>query len=74
MMVQQLNDRDMASRSKVAERLIRILSDDVINLKPGEAKFHLSDCFTIGQIHSSSINYFFTVHVWLFDVERQTSE
>jgi hypothetical protein len=68
--VQQINDRDMANRSAIAERLIGNLSDDVIILKMDEAQFHLSAVSTdrilaIGQreIHSSSINALFTVHV-----------
>jgi hypothetical protein len=40
--VQQLSDRDMANRSTVAERLIGILSDDVIIIMIDEAHFHLS--------------------------------
>jgi hypothetical protein len=41
--VQDLSDRDVANRNTVAERLIGILSDDVI-LMPDEAHFHLSGC------------------------------
>jgi hypothetical protein len=41
--VQELRDRDMANRSTVAERLIGILSDDVI-LMTDDAYFHLSGC------------------------------
>jgi hypothetical protein len=44
MVVQELRDRDMANRSTVAERLIGILSDDVIILTTDEAYFHLSGC------------------------------
>jgi hypothetical protein len=42
--VQELSDHDMAIRRMVAERLIRILSDDVIILMTVEAYFHLSGC------------------------------
>jgi hypothetical protein len=41
--VRGLSDRDVANRSTVAERLIRIMSDDVI-LVTDEAHFHLSGC------------------------------
>jgi hypothetical protein len=44
MVMQELSDCDMANRSTVAEHLIRILSDDVINLMTDEAHFHLSGC------------------------------
>jgi hypothetical protein len=40
--VQELSDRDMANRRAVAERLIRISSDDAIALMTAEAHFHLS--------------------------------
>jgi hypothetical protein len=40
--VQELIDRDIQNRSKVAERLIGILSDDVIVLMTDEARFHFS--------------------------------
>jgi hypothetical protein len=39
--VQELSDRDMAKCSTVAERLIRILSDDVVILMTDEAHFYL---------------------------------
>jgi hypothetical protein len=42
MVVEELSDHDMASRSTVAERLIGILSDDGIILMTDEAHFHLS--------------------------------
>jgi hypothetical protein len=42
--VQELSDRDMANHSTVAERLIGILSDDVIILLTDETHFHLSGC------------------------------
>jgi hypothetical protein len=38
--VQELSDRDMGNHSTVAERLIGILSDDVIILMTDEAHFH----------------------------------
>jgi hypothetical protein len=40
--VQELSDRDMTNRSTAAERLIKILPDDVIVLMADEAQFHLS--------------------------------
>jgi hypothetical protein len=43
--VQGLSVRDVANRSRVAERLIRILSDDVIILMTDEAHLQLSGCF-----------------------------
>jgi hypothetical protein len=80
-LVQELSDRAMANRSTVAERLIGILSDDVIFLMADEAQFHISGCvknriFAIGRrkIHSSSISGLFTVHVLLSAVEWPTSE
>jgi hypothetical protein len=42
--VRELSDRDMANCNKVAERLIRILFNDVIILKTDEGHFHLSGC------------------------------
>jgi hypothetical protein len=42
--VMELSDRDMANRSTVAERLIGILSDDVIIIMRDEAHFQLSGC------------------------------
>jgi hypothetical protein len=42
--VQGLSDHDVANRCTVAERLIGILSDDVIILMTAEAQFHLSGC------------------------------
>jgi hypothetical protein len=42
--VQELSDRDMANCSTVAERLIRILSDDPIILMTDEAHFSLTGC------------------------------
>jgi hypothetical protein len=69
-MVQELSDRDMANRSRVVERLIGILPDDVIILTIDEAHFTslaaaTNRIFAVGQrqIHSSSINDLFTVHV-----------
>jgi hypothetical protein len=44
--VQELSDGDMANRSRVAERLIGNLSDDVIILMTDQAYFHLSGCVT----------------------------
>jgi hypothetical protein len=49
--VQQLSDRDMANRSRVAERLIGILSDDVIHMTD-EAQFHLS-----GYVNKQNFRY-----------------
>jgi hypothetical protein len=43
-LVQELSDRDMANYSTAAERLIRILSDDVIILMTDVALNHLSGC------------------------------
>jgi hypothetical protein len=42
--VQGLSDRDMANRSRIAERLIGILFYDFIILMTDEAHFHLSSC------------------------------
>jgi hypothetical protein len=42
--VQELNDRDMANCSMVAEHLIGSLSNNAINLMTDEAHFHLSGC------------------------------
>jgi hypothetical protein len=42
--VQELSDRDLANCRTVAERLIGILSDDLIILMTYEAPFHLSGC------------------------------
>jgi hypothetical protein len=42
--VQELRDCDMANSSTIAERLIRILSDNVIILMTDEAHFHLPGC------------------------------
>jgi hypothetical protein len=39
--VQELSDRDMTSHSTEGERLIGILSDDIIILMTDEAPFHL---------------------------------
>jgi hypothetical protein len=41
---QELSDHDMANHSRVVERLIGMLSGDVIILMTAEAHFHLSDC------------------------------
>jgi hypothetical protein len=43
--MQELSDCDTANHSMVAEHLIRILSDNVINLMTDEAYFNLSGCF-----------------------------
>jgi hypothetical protein len=42
--VQELSDRDMVSRSTVAERSIGILSGDIIVPMIDGAHFHLSGC------------------------------
>jgi hypothetical protein len=42
--VQDISDRDMANSNTVAQRLIRIMFDDVIILTADEAHFHLSSC------------------------------
>jgi hypothetical protein len=42
--VQELRDRDMTNPSTVVERVIGILSDDIIILMTDEAHFHVSGC------------------------------
>jgi hypothetical protein len=49
--VQELSVCDMANCSMVAERLIRILSDNVIILMTDEAHFHLPDCVNKHNFH-----------------------
>jgi hypothetical protein len=66
-MVKELSDHDMANHSMVAERLIEILSNDVIFLMTDEAHFHCVNkpnyCYWAEKIHSSSINGLFTMHM-----------
>jgi hypothetical protein len=49
--VQELSDGVMANHSMVAERLIRILFNDVIILMTDEAHFHLFGCVNKQHLH-----------------------
>jgi hypothetical protein len=49
--VQELSDHDMANCSIAAERLIGILSNNVIILMTDEAHFHLSGCVNKHKFH-----------------------
>jgi hypothetical protein len=70
----------MANRSRVAERLIGILSEDVIILMTDEAHFHLSGCLNKLKFRSWAEENPLQVHqrplhiARVSGVERQTLE
>jgi hypothetical protein len=74
---QELSDRDLANRSRVAERLIGILFDDVIVLMTDDAHFHVSGCVNKQKCRYWAQGNPQRLHqrpAQLFGVERHTSE